>query len=215
MKEAPSCLLCQHPHLKSLSCQDGRRYWECERCEYLFLDPSQRLALIAERERYLLHDNNLEDPSYFKYLRKTWDKLIVEPGWIPQMALDYGCGPTKGLEAVLLESAVQVWSYDPIFYPEKNWPREGFDVIYCSEALEHAFSPADVFSEWIDRLKSDGQIVLRTQFHSGIEAVESWWYASDPTHVGFFNATTFDYVAQTWGLQVKHLHSPYVVLSRK
>jgi hypothetical protein len=210
-----ACVLCQENSLKSFSCSDGRLYFACDSCDYIFLNPEQRLSLAAERERYLEHDNNVQDPEYLKYLRKTWDKAEFK-GVFGSRALDYGCGPTKGLKAVLQSEMVAVSSFDPIFFPDfQVLEASAYDVIFCSEALEHAYDPRLVVEHWVKSLKPRGRVTLRTSFHQGMGSLEDWWYAKDPTHVGFFSEITFRTLSENWGFAIEHLHSPYVVLRLK
>ncbi|MCB0407048.1 MAG: class I SAM-dependent methyltransferase [Bdellovibrionales bacterium] len=205
-----NCLLCKSSQLQVATTQDQKQYFFCTKCNYLFLSPFQRLSLDAEKQRYLEHENNLDDPRYLNYLQRTWQQLGLSKtkGFI----LDFGCGPTKGLENLLQESQFEILSYDPIFHPlDFVEHHENIDIVFCSEAIEHMFDPSSIFTIWKQLLKKGGQIILRTAFHPGVEQLEGWWYRLDPTHIGFFNEKTFQWVAQNWSFEVQKLHSPYAV----
>jgi SAM-dependent methyltransferase len=203
-----ACLLCKENTVKSLDEQQA--YWQCSDCGYLFLEPSLRKNLSEEKARYTEHNNDLGDKNYIQYLEKTWSKVndLVSSG---SLVLDYGCGPTKGLEKVLEGSSLRVISYDPIFWPEElDEHRKQIDVIYCSEVIEHMFDPNSELDKWEELLKPGGLITLRTSFHPGPEKFKSWWYKDDPTHIGFFNEKTFEWFAEKRRWEILHMHSPYV-----
>lgn len=205
--EKQSCPVCESGSLQGLE-SHGRPFYFCSKCEYVFQSPEARPSFEEEKSRYLEHNNDIEDPRYIKYLKKTWKQL--EPPNQGRVVLDYGCGPTKGLE-MLLGAKYQVLSFDPIFWPQDLSLESGsVDVVFCSEAIEHVFSPSLVFDQWNQLLKPGGAIVLRTCFHPGPESMKDWWYASDETHIGFFNQSTFEWIAKNWGWRLDKVHSPYV-----
>jgi hypothetical protein len=185
-------------------------YLLCTNCDYLFLEPSLRLELEQEQKRYQEHNNDLEDPKYVEYLKKTWDRVSdqLEPG---SLVIDYGCGPTRGLQRLLQGQDLQVVSYDPIFYPTSVDVLKGnVDVIFCSEAIEHMYQPKSELERWQSLLKPEGLITLRTAFHKGSEGFREWWYKDDPTHIGFFSVKTFEWISKKYDLEILHMHSPYV-----
>ncbi|MEO0336492.1 MAG: methyltransferase domain-containing protein [Pseudomonadota bacterium] len=168
-----------------------------------------------ERSRYEEHNNDIEDEKYLQYLRKTWEKVSSEMKG-GELIVDYGCGPSKGLHAVLKGKDFQVVSYDPIFYPTSLDVLIGHvDVIYCSEAIEHMYDPRKEIEVWLRLLKSRGWITLRTAFHDGPNTFRDWWYKDDPTHIGFFNKITFETLALQFDLEIRHIHSPYVSFRKK
>lgn len=207
------CPVCDQQNLSSLSSHE-RPFHHCRDCDYIFQNPESRLQRPQEEARYLEHNNDLEDPRYLKYLEKTWSQVeSPKPG---AFVLDYGCGPARGLEAVLRDSEFRVASYDPIFWPRDLEQEFGkVDVLFCSEVIEHIYEPAKIFSQWNQLLKPDGVITLRTGFHPGADNMSDWWYASDETHIGFFNETTFEFIAEKWGWTLIKVHGPYVVASKK
>ena len=209
-----NCPICQGSSLKPID-EHEPVYWQCADCEYLFLEPSDRLQKASEKSRYEEHNNDLGDPKYLQYLEKTWQKISqdVPPGGL---VVDYGCGPTKGLEAVLKGQGFQVVSDDPFFYPTSVVIlNHKVDAIYCSEAIEHMYNPIVEIECWLRLLKPGGMISLRTAFHSGENGFRSWWYKDDPTHIGFFNEQTFQWLANRYSLEVCHMHSPYASFRKK
>ncbi len=207
MRTYSSCLICKSPSPQGVE-SHGRLFFHCGHCDYIFQSPETRLSFEQERRRYLEHNNDLRDLRYLKYLEKTW--LQVGPLPSGSVVLDYGCGPTKGLEK-LLQPRYRVLSYDPIFWPQDLQMEFGkVDVIFCSEVIEHAFFPTRVFDHWNQLLRPGGLITLRTCFHPEMDKMRDWWYASDETHIGFFSQCTFEFIAKKWGWQLNKVHNPYV-----
>jgi len=124
----------------------------------------------------------------------------------PLHLLDYGCGPTRGIESIWGGPQLQVTSYDPIFFPlsgdgeTRCWAENSYDVIVCCEAAEHFYNPASEF-ERVARLidRNNGLIVVRTGWRSGsAEAFAQWGYPHDPTHVCFYSLQTMEWIRSHW-----------------
>lgn len=203
-----SCPICESVQLTSADLSSKGCFFGCQVCEYIFKDPSQRLGLSEERNRYLAHNNDISDSRYINYLMKTFDK--VRPNLKGhETVIDYGCGPTQGLKQALNKTNFKVLSFDPIFFPDTFDESIRVDAIFCSEAIEHSFLPIQVFEYWNKILGPSGIITLRTAFHPGIKNLKDWWYLDDLTHVGFFNRETFHWIAEYFKWEILQVHSPY------
>ncbi len=177
----------------------GPRHLKCQNCDLIFLPPNLQLSSIEEKKRYLTHNNDTQDPKYLKYLSQLIkDDVTTENKDI----LDYGCGPTQGYKA-LLEPHARVTSYDPYFYPI-DLSNQDFDLILCSEALEHFCHPDAEFQNLCNLLRSLGQILIRTELVNESISFESWYYQKDPTHVAFYSKSTMKWIGKTY-----HLNGPY------
>jgi hypothetical protein len=104
-------------------------------------------------------------------------------------------------------------SHDPLFRPNDASLRETYDFATCSEVVEHAHRPFDVFAQLGRLVRRGGLIGVMTRFH-GLEApFAQWWYRRDPTHVCFYDARTMAWIAErfAWSLE---LPAPHVALFR-
>lgn len=128
----------------------------------------------------------------------------------PLCLLDYGCGPTRGIETIWGGPQLQVTSYDPIFFPITSedgaalGADRAYDVIVCCEAAEHFYDPAREFAKMARLLRpSESLIVLRTGWRTGAaETFAQWGYPHDPTHVCFYSQPTMEWIRSHWQLPI-------------
>lgn len=209
MRDIKNCLLCGS---KTHIYEDS--YYKCSNCNLIFKDPHLFVSLEKEKARYLTHNNSPEDQGYLKYLNKLFSCVDVHEGKI----LDYGCGPTKGLEALVKSknlSKLEVESYDPIFFPEKNSEKnQKYDFIFASECFEHFYDPKKEIENILKLLNSKGSLLISTELSDG-KSFKNWWYLKDPTHVVFYSLKTFKWLADRYNLDVLLLKSPHIVLKSK
>lgn len=192
---------------------DGRRYFRCSRCELTFLQPAQRLDAAAELAQYRLHRNEAEDPGYRAFLARLAEPLLarLSPG---SCGLDYGCGPTPVLAQMLRAAGHEVALYDPFFAPQPQLLEARYDFITCTEVAEHFHRPAAEFARFDQLLQGGGWLALMTCFQTDDERFLHWHYRRDPTHVAFYRASTFRWLAQQMGWQIE-IPRKDVVLLRK
>lgn len=162
--------------------------------------------------RYLGHENSIYDDSYLNYLNKLFSRANVKQG----LALDYGCGPTKGLEGLIDKMSynnLKVESYDPLFFPKKSWPQK-YDLVYASECFEHFYSPAKEITFIKSLLKPKGTLAVSTQLYDGKD-FKSWHYFRDPTHVVFYSEKTILWIADRFGFKISFIKSPHIVFTEE
>lgn len=177
---------------------DGKDYFRCARCEARFLSPDQRPATGAEKAQYLLHENDINDPAYRRFLSRLADPLLarLSPA---SSGLDYGCGPGPALAAMLGEAGHEVALYDPFFSPDSSVLDTQYDFITCTEAAEHFHDPGAEFERLRQRVRCGGFLAIMTCFQTEDDRFAGWHYRKDPTHVVFYRETTFRYLSDAWG----------------
>jgi len=129
--------------------------------------------------------------------------------------LDWGSGPTPALAELLLQRGVHLDIYDPIYQTDMSDLLAKYDLITCTEVVEHFYAPGDSFAEIFQRLSSGAFFAGLTQFHQGAEHFAKWWYAKDTTHVAFYSPKTFHWLAQRFGCRILYLQSPVFILEVK
>ena len=131
-------------------------YFSCGDCGLIFMDMDQHLSLEAEKKRYELHENHVEDSSYIKYLSRLLQHLpqgMLGEKIEGKQVLDYGCGPEKGYEYILGKRGAKVESYDPFYHKNEKYFHSIYDLILVSEAAEHFCTPKNEFEKLRPLLK--------------------------------------------------------------
>lgn len=189
--------------------------YECEHCALIFKDQQSYLTDNEDFERYAHHLNNIEDQGYVDFLNRL---VIPLKEFLPRTfeALDFGCGPGPTLEHLLEACGGNVKSYDPLFFPEAQFLIPSFyDVVTCTEVVEHFKSPFENWRQLTDLVSDDGVLGVMTQFFTPDLNYQSWWYKNDPTHVCFYSQKTFEYIAEKFQLTIAYNDSKSVIIFKK
>ncbi|HKK61951.1 MAG TPA: class I SAM-dependent methyltransferase [Bacteroidales bacterium] len=171
---------------------DSRVYQKCKQCRLISADPASHQSFEREKERYLTHNNGIEEEGYVNFLNQA-----VEPA-LPLLqkgtkGLDFGCGPTPTLSLLLEQQGYTCDIYDPIFFPDM--PGEAYDFVFATECFEHFFSPDKEIKYIKGLLKPGGLLIIKTEPWKSTEQFLSWYYAKDKTHVCFYHYQTIEFIA--------------------
>jgi len=194
----PSCPVCREWRIYPLLSVNGRDYWRCDRCGTRFLDPSQLPSAEIEHRHYRLHENDPDDPGYRRFLSKLADPLLERLRESSE-GLDYGCGPGPALARMLEKAGHSVALYDPFFFPSPAPLQHRYDFVTCSETAEHFHRPAEEFARLMALLRPGGWLAIMTCFQSDDTRFKDWHYRRDPTHVVFYRAESFRWIAADRG----------------
>lgn len=166
-----------------------------------------------ERAEYDLHENNVNDPGYRRFLSRLAGPLLER---LPAHAcgLDFGCGPGPALVAMLREAGLTVSAYDPFYAPDSAVLARRYDFVCATEVVEHLHHPAKVWESLWQMLEPGGYLGLMTKLVLSQEAFSCWHYINDPTHVVFYSRQTIDWWATRKGVQAQYIGSD-VILIRK
>ncbi|MCU0521009.1 MAG: class I SAM-dependent methyltransferase [Anaerolineae bacterium] len=184
----------------------------CDRCSLIYRAPDSLPDAAAERARYLLHENGPQHAGYVAFLRQAIAPALpfLRPGL---RGLDYGCGPAPTLSGMLREMSLDCADYDPFFLPDL--PQGPFDFIFATEVVEHLHHPGAELTRIVNMLRPGGILTIMTELWTDVEAIATWSYASDPTHVCFYHARTIDFVCRAYGLEALDRESPRVSVLRR
>ena len=198
------CPICSGTNVFSFQLIGSIEYFRCKTCQGLFTDPKSRLSPEKEKERYSLHNNDVDDPEYRKFLSKLYDPLIKKLKK-ESRGLDYGCGPGPALASMLREEGFSVDIYDPYFFPDESYRDKVYDFITCTEAAEHFYEPQKEFNKLDQVLADKGILGVMTNFYEDTINFEDWYYRKDPTHVVFYAVKTLQCIAEerSWEVDIQ------------
>ena len=96
-----------------------------------------------------------------------------------------------------------------------NQLQQQYHFICCSEAIEHFVNPAQEWALWLTLLKPGGTLAIMTKRYTTAAAFAGWHYKRDPTHVSFFSADTFAYLAERDGFTLNIADNDVVILQQR
>lgn len=185
------CLLCFTTDNDRIHAQ----FFQCKTCRAIYKDKIYWLNSDAEKERYLLHENNPLDPNYRRFVSLITDAVLSQ--FKPHhLGLDFGAGTGPVIAQVLQEHGYQVKLYDPFFYPFDAHLNIQYDYIMSCEVVEHFNNPAKEFKRLYQCLKEGAKLFIMTERFSNKQIFDTWYYKNDPTHVFIYQDETFEWIKQ-------------------
>jgi SAM-dependent methyltransferase len=192
---------------------EDRSYLQCSGCKAILLSPSNYLSPQAEKFRYILHNNDVKDPGYRKFVSPIVKQVFKEQP-ITAGGLDFGCGTGPVISAVLEEAGYKMHLYDPYFKPDKKLLNRKYDFIVCCEVMEHFQQPLKEFSLLTDLLNDGGKLYCKTElWKKGID-FKSWHYKNDATHVFFYTKDSLSWIKNTFNLKDLRVYKDFIVFTR-
>ena len=197
MKGCPLCS--ENNRITLLQGPVNRSFLLCQNCFLIFSESRDHPSAEDERDRYLTHNNSIENKGYFDFLHKAVKPAMefIKPG---MKGLDYGCGPVPVLSLILENSGFACDNYDPLFYPDLN-REKNYDFIFAIECSEHFFYPEKEFNQIKSLLKPGGILIIMTELWTNINEFKNWWYTRDFTHVTFYHQETLKYISKRYNLK--------------
>lgn len=218
MSHPPSaCPLCGAGDAPSFHRDRRRQYLRCADCALIFVPPRHFLSPRAEKAEYDLHRNSPEDAGYRRFLGRLFQPLSERLA--PRSrGLDFGSGPGPTLSVMLEEAGHDVALYDPFYAPNLHLLRVGagrpYDFITASEVLEHLQRPRFELDRLWACLRPGGWLGVMTKLALGPEEFAQWHYKNDSTHVVFFSAATFRWLADRWSADLTFIGQDVMLLRK-
>lgn len=208
------CPFCSSLNTQRYHVDSRRSYSQCTVCALVFVPSVDYLSAEEERAEYDLHENEVTDERYRKFLSRLSVPLVarLEGG---ACGLDFGCGPAPALAHVLRESGFQVSLYDSFYEPDVAVFDAQYDFVCATEVVEHLHRPGWELDRLWDSLRVGGWLGIMTKMVRDQEAFSRWHYKNDPTHVCFFSVETWDWWARQRGAQLEIVGSDVVLLRRQ
>lgn len=207
------CPLCQNTDLLNFNSDKKRDYLRCNRCQLVFVPPSQHLSLSQEKAIYDFHQNHGDDPGYRKFLSRLCIPLTsrLKP---KSNGLDFGCGPGPVLAQMLTDCGHQIDLYDPFYANQPGNLKNQYDFIVCTEVIEHFRQPQIEFEYLFCLLNSTGILGIMTKLVIDSAAFSRWHYKNDPTHLCFFSKTTLEWLANQYNRRIEFIDKDVILFSK-
>ena len=187
------CPLCLNTSINEFDTIAGIIYLKCVRCKSVFKHFENYPTRKAEKERYLLHNNDITSEGYQAFVKPIVHKILKTK---PKAAigLDFGAGTGPVIAEILKAEGYNIALYDPFFYPEKEVLTNRYDFIICCEVIEHFHAPNNEFKLLRKILKPGGSLFCMTHLLPITAEFRSWYYKNDPTHVIFYSEENIHWI---------------------
>lgn len=189
----PKCPLCQHKYTSKYLDHTTGLFHRCGLCHLIFRDPKTHLSPVAEKQRYLAHNNNVNDPDYQQFVAPIVNSVIRDFSE-PANGLDFGAGTGPVISKMLSESGHTMTLYDPFFHPEVAALEHQYDFIVCCEVIEHFRQPKQEFLLLKKMLAPHGKLYCMTHLATQGLDFKNWYYKNDKTHVAFYSKKNLEWI---------------------
>lgn len=211
MNQSP-CPLCQSE--TAAFWQDKfREYRRCGNCDLISVPSRDWLSEKDEKAVYDLHENDVDDAGYQRFLSRLADPLLER---LPSgsRGLDFGCGPGPALAQMLERRGHNVDLYDLYYYPRHSVWQTRYQFITATEVVEHLKQPGQELLRLWELLESGGLLGIMTKKARDLEAFRRWHYKNDQTHIVFFSEVTFDYVCRWLKAELVYSSADVAILKK-
>ncbi|MCW5520350.1 class I SAM-dependent methyltransferase [Aureitalea sp. L0-47] len=192
-----SCLLCHSESTAPYFGDSLHKFFECFNCGTVFRDPANFPSPSEERERYLTHNNDVNDPGYQEFvspITEAVQKYFTKGA----TGLDFGAGTGPVIAKVLGDHGYAIELYDPFFHPDREVLNKNYDFIVCCEVIEHFHRPQEEFLMLRRLLKPGGRLFCMTDPLPEVN-FDKWYYKDDPTHVIFYSEENLTFIKEDTG----------------
>ncbi|GAB4141784.1 MAG: class I SAM-dependent methyltransferase [Planctomycetaceae bacterium] len=171
------------------------------------------LSTVNEKSHYNFHENDPADMRYRQFLGRLFNPVTkrIATG---SHGLDFGSGPGPTLSVMFEEEGHSVRIYDPFYADDLNVFNERYDFITASEVAEHLRQPNREFKRLWRCLRPGGILGVMTQFLTGDTPFATWYYITDPTHICFYSAKTFQWLAEFWQAELEFPSENVAIFSK-
>ncbi|ADR22552.1 methyltransferase/methylase [Marivirga tractuosa DSM 4126] len=210
MHEKENCSLC-HTLSPIFYINEDRYYLKCPNCSGIFMSKQFLPNDSIEIDRYSTHNNDVKDPRYRRFVSPI-TLAILRDFNKNHHGLDFGSGTGPVITVVLREQGYNIKTYDPYFDYKPEVLGDAYDYIACCEVAEHFHEPNVEFGKLKSLLKPNGKLYIMTDLYDEEIYFEDWYYKNDPTHVFFYQKSTFDWIKETFGFKSVEIEGRLAIL---
>lgn len=192
------CKICGFETKEFYDKQFDIKFYHCLNCEFISKDENSIISEKEEIKIYNYHNNSIEDQNYVDFFKKFLDSSVMKYVNNGRKGLDFGSGPSPVLATILeRDYNYSMDIYDLFYSKEKSYIGKKYDLITCTEVVEHLKYPMEYFSLFKQLLVDDGTLGIMTLFHSNnTEEFCDWYYRRDMSHISFFTAKTMTVISK-------------------
>ncbi len=192
---------------------DNIKYYKCDVCSSVFMDPKNYPTIDKEKERYEEHNNDVEDERYQNFVSDIVEE--VKQDWnIYTEGLDFGAGTGPVITKMLNEEGYNIEVYDPFFWDEKKHLNKKYDYIVACEVIEHFHNPLKEFERLYSLFKENGILYCKTETYKDNIDFGKWYYKNDPTHVFFYHENGFKWIVDNLGFKTYEIKDKVIMLKK-
>ena len=207
--EETHCPLCQQAASPLMRVKEII-FCACETCGLRFKNKAYFPNPADEKAQYDCHENNAYDAGYRRFLGTLTQPLSQV---LPQGAqlLDFGSGPvatgqTPTLAMMMQEQGFAASFYDPFYHDDPACLTQDYDAVTATEVIEHFHYPRNMFDRLDKLIRPGGWLAVMTAVYNDTVDFATWHYHRDPTHVAFYRAETFHWIAHHYGYTLNQPH---------
>ncbi len=208
-----SCPLCNCDNSQKFYEGEKRVYLHCRECDLVFVPSRFFITKEAEKAKYDNHRNTPENSGYCRFLERLIRPLEHN---IPKGShgLDFGSGPGPTLSLLMERRGYTMDIYDPFYAPDRTLLEKRYDFITATEVIEHLHRPREEIQRLYSMLHPGCPLGIMTAFRPRKEAFGEWYYKRDLTHIRFFTAQTFNWIADFLEAKLSIPESGVVLLKK-
>ncbi len=211
MKNKINCILCSS-EAKPFFETKTRDYYQCKNCSSILMDPDDYISAGEEKERYLKHNNDVNDPGYQRFVSPIVNEVLRRQSAYDS-GLDYGAGTGPVIAKLLEDNGYQIETYDPFFNGNKEALRKTYDYIVCCEVVEHFHNPVEEFEGLKNILKKGGILYCMTQLYDSTINFKTWNYKDDETHFIIYHKDAMEWIRKRFGFSSLEINNRLILLS--
>lgn len=208
-----NCILCENK-ADVFEILSGNKYFQCNTCKGIMLDPKHYLSKEKEKERYEEHNNDIEDKGYQAFVSPIVTE-VLQDYTKDHKGLDFGAGTGPVISKLLRDNGYNIKLYDPFFANHSEKLEETYDYIACCEVMEHFYNPAKEFGLLKSLLNPGGTLYLKTKLYSENIDFPSWYYRNDATHVFFYHKETLKWIHKHYEFSNLQINKNVIILGGK
>lgn len=204
------CPLCSYE--ATLFYQNTDNYFKCAECHSIFVDTQKRPDMKAEKERYELHNDNVEDKGYQNFVSPM--TLAIMSGHFKQSrGLDFGAGIAPIISKVMQDAGYTIEQYDPFFHNFAELLQKKYEYVACCEVVEHFYNPHKEFGLLKSLLEEGAKLYIMTDLYDESIDFAKWYYKNDMTHVFFYTKESFEWIQREFGFKSLQIEKRLVIFS--
>lgn len=188
-------------------------HYRCRTCRSVFLDPQLRLNAEDEKQRYLNHNNDVNDVRYHQFVSPITESILND-FTKNSIGLDYGAGTGSAISKILTDHGFLIKQYDPFFHNYPDLLQERYDYIACCEVMEHFYEPRLEFERLRSMLKPGGKLYCMTELYWDNVPFGEWYYKNDPTHVFLYHKEAIKWIQENIGFAEFKIEGRMIIYSK-